>query len=100
MDVKSLKKLKELALACHIYAEKHDGLLPPSLVDAKPYFREDLAKDRSFDITDYDLLVSGKLTDVQRPFGEVILIRQKHPLRPGRYAVAFVDGHSEIIVED
>jgi prepilin-type processing-associated H-X9-DG protein len=44
-------------------------------------------------------LVSGRLEDVERP-ARTILIRRKKPLPDGRHAVAFVDGHAEIVSGD
>jgi len=99
MERSFVRKAMELALACHVYAGNHDGALPPSLADARPHFGEGLTKDRSFSIADYDLVASGKLQGFTRPSGEVIMIRRKQPLSPGRYVVAFLDSHGEIVEE-
>jgi quercetin dioxygenase-like cupin family protein len=88
--VLAMQELKHLALGCHLYAEDNDGLLPGAMADLKPYL------GGTFDPDAYELLVSGKLGDVERP-AKTILIRQKEPLADGRYAVAFVDGHAEIV---
>ena len=46
---KSMHKAMELALACHVFAENHGGMLPPSLEDAMPYLQASLVPKESID---------------------------------------------------
>jgi prepilin-type processing-associated H-X9-DG protein len=89
-NASAMQALKHLALGCHMYAQDNDGLLPRAMADLKPYI------DVPFDPDAYELAVSGKLEDVERP-GETVLIRQRRLLGNGRRAVAFVDGHAAIV---
>jgi prepilin-type processing-associated H-X9-DG protein len=91
--VLAMQELKHLALGCHLYAEDNEGSLPGAMADLKAYVAG------PFDPDAYELLVSGKLEDVEDP-ARTILIRRKEPLPDGRYAVAFVDGHAEIVSGD
>jgi prepilin-type processing-associated H-X9-DG protein len=91
--ISAMQELKRLALGCYLYAEDNEGLLPGAMADLKPYVEE------SFDPDAYELLVSGKLKDVERP-EETVLIRRKKLLPDGQYAVAFADGHAEVIFGD
>jgi hypothetical protein len=88
--IEAMQMLKHLALGCHLYAGDNDGMLPASLTDVKPYV------DKSYDPQDYVLTASGKLNKIVLP-SKAILIRQKELLLDGQQAVAFADGHSEII---
>jgi len=85
-----MRTLKYLALGCHLFAEDHDGMLPATMVELKPYVKE------SFDPEAYDLVASGVLYKIKQPAKQV-LIRSKACLSGGQLAVAFVDGHVEIV---
>jgi hypothetical protein len=89
-NVSAMHVLKHSALGCHLYAQDNDGVLPRAMIDLKPYV------DESFDPNAYELVISGRLADVEHP-AEAVLIRQKKTLRDGRQAVAFVDGHAAIV---
>jgi hypothetical protein len=52
--------------------------------------------EKSFNPDDYVLVISGKLNEIVLP-AKAILIRQIAPLDDGYQAVAFADGHAEII---
>jgi len=86
----AMQMIKRLALACHMYAHDNDGMLPASLTVLKPYANE------PFDVKDYVLVASGKLSSIKAS-SSAVLIRQKERLSDGKQAVAFVDGHAEIV---
>ena len=85
-----MQTLKYLALGCHLYAEDHDGMLPRTLHDLKPYVKE------SYDPKAYELVAAGNLNKIRQP-AKRHLIRAKASLSGKQRAVAFVDGHVEII---
>ena len=85
-----MQTLKHLALACHLYANDNDGTLPASLDVLKPYVKV------SYNAKDYVLVASGKIADIKNPARRA-LIRCKTKLSQGQKAVAFVDGHVEIV---
>ena len=87
--IEAMQRLKHLALGCHLYADDNDGMLPASMADLKPYVK-------NYNPDAYDLTASGKLSEIVLP-SKAILIRQKEPLSDGQQAVAYADGHAEII---
>ena len=95
----SLVKLMEVGVACHLYAQEHDDELPESMTDVERYLREPLASDSSLKLNDYEIVASGKLGEIKRPRGEVILVRQKELFPGGKRAVVFVDTHGELVDE-
>jgi hypothetical protein len=85
-----MRTLKDLALGCHLFAEDHDGMLPATMAELKPYVRE------SYDPDNYGLVASGALYKIKEP-AKRVLIRSKVLLSGGQQAVAFADGHVEIV---
>jgi len=67
-------------------------------MDVKPYVKARLSMNPFFNINDYELLVSGKLSDIKNP-DSTVLVRRKNLLPGGTRIVEYVDGHSEIIQE-
>jgi len=79
---------RQLALACCVWANDHNGVLPPNLAAVK-----DLAPvERA---AAYELCASGKLADIKAP-ATTVLLREKQAIPGGRRATAFVDGHCEL----
>ncbi|UCD49366.1 MAG: hypothetical protein JSW27_17760 [Phycisphaerales bacterium] len=89
-NISAMHLIKQLALGCYMHAQDNAGTLPSTMTDLKPYV------DESFDPDAYDLVVSGRLSDIENP-GETVLIRRKRLLRDDQQAVAFADGHAAII---
>ena len=88
-DILAATDARQLALACCVWANDHDGVLPPNLAAVK-----DLAPvERA---TAYELCASGKLADIKDP-ATTVLLREKQAAPGGRRATAFVDGHCELI---
>ena len=85
-----MQMVKHLALGCHLYVQDNDGMLPLEMTELKPYV------EILFNPDEYDLVASGKLSEVVLP-SKAILIRHKALLPGGLQAVAFADGHAEII---
>lgn len=87
--IEAMQRLKHLALGCLLYADDNDGMLPANLNDLKSYVK-------NLNPDEYDLVASGKVSEIVLP-SKAILIRQKELLSDGQQAVAFADGHAEII---
>jgi len=89
----AMQMVKRLALGCRMYAEENDGMLPSTMTDLRPYVVE------PYDPEAYVLVASGKLREIEEieDSSRAFLIRQKEPLPDGQQAVAFVDGHAEIV---
>jgi len=88
--IEAMQMVKHLALGCHLYAQDNDGMLPLEMSELKPYVKI------LFNPDEYVLVASGKLSEVVLPT-KAILIRHKALLPGGQQAVAFADGHAEII---
>jgi len=88
MDDK-MQSVKLLALACRMYADDNNGMLPRKMVDLQPYAGERHDPDA------YVLVASGNFYEIEKTkdSSKEVLIRRKELLR----AVAFVDGHAEIV---
>ncbi len=88
MDYK-MQSVKLLALAFRMYADDNNGMLPRTMVDLQPYAGELYYPDA------YVLVASGNLYEIEKTkdSSKEVLIRRKELLR----AVAFVDGHAEIV---
>ena len=87
----ALQAAKHLALACHLYAQDNDDSIPPTTIHLIPY------ADNTYDPEDFVMVATGKLTQIDNP-NETALLQQKIPLADGSRAVAFVDGHVEIVM--
>ena len=88
MDDK-MQSVKLLALACRMYADDNNGMLPRTMVDLQPY------AGALSDPDAYVLVASGNVYEIEKTkdSSKEVLIRRKELLR----AVAFVDGHAEIV---
>jgi hypothetical protein len=88
MDHK-MQSVKLLALACRMYADDNNGMLPRTMVDLQPYAGE------LYDPDAYDLVASGNVYEIEKTkdSSKEVLIRRKELLS----TVAFVDGHAEIV---
>lgn len=77
------------AQACRMYADDNNGMLPRTMSDLQPYAGE------MYDPDAYVLEASGNIYEIDKTkdASKEVLIRRKESLR----AVAFVDGHSEIV---
>ena len=75
-----------------MFAADHDGVMPASTASITPYLGE------TFDLSQIDLVAVGKLSDI-RNAGTVVLLKSKSVSSTGKRAVAFVDGHCELVPE-
>jgi hypothetical protein len=91
--IQELNKLKQFALACHMFAHDNNGNLPDSIDQLKPYLGK-------LDISNITLVgKSKKLRDFKRPSAVIMAVSTK-PLKDGRYTAAFVDGHCKFIAQE
>jgi hypothetical protein len=88
--VEAIETVKHLALGCFYYAQDNDGMLPLETNELKTYV------EILFNPDEYALAATGKISEVVFP-SNTILIRHKALLPGGLQAVAFADGHTEII---
>ncbi len=94
----SLNNLKQIALACLLYADEHDGRFAPDLQQLYPYHRnqkilESPRKPKGFDGPSY-IYVAGLKPRMRRP--QVIIIAYENPaFCSDGICVAFMDGHCE-----
>ncbi len=88
MDYK-IQSVKLLALACRMYADDNNGMLPSTMVDLQPY------AGALYDPDAYVLAASGNVHEIEetKDSSKEVLIQRKELLR----AVAFVDGHVETV---
>lgn len=88
-DIIAGSDAKQLALACLVWADAHNGALPPDLAAVK-----DLATTPNREA--FELCANGKLADIKAP-ATTLLLREKQATPGGHRAVAYADGHSELI---
>jgi general secretion pathway protein G len=94
----SMNNLKQIALACLLYAEEHDGKFAPDLQQLYPYHRnpkllESPRKPKDFDGPSY-IYVAGlkmRMRDVSR----IIIFYENPAFCSDGICVAFMDGHCE-----
>lgn len=109
MEVACVSNLRQLSVACIMYATDH-GALPVKLSDLHPEYlsttdvflcpvnRSGKAAKAVADIdrdSDYELMIPGqKLGEIKDP-ARTIMILEKQPNHRGRRNAAFADGHVE-----
>lgn len=101
--------LRQLAMACMMYAEDHDGVLPAKLSDLYPdyvgnttsVFVCPVHKGKEISVedidakSDYELKIPGaKLGEINDP-ARTIMILEKEPNHRGGRNAAYADGHVE-----
>ena len=83
----------QLGLACRMYAEDHEGLLPPDITALlDPYLPP------AFDAESFELVADGNLREIEKPW-QTVLLQEKTPNKEGQRVVVFADGHVEFIVD-
>jgi hypothetical protein len=88
-DIVAANEARQLALACLAWAQEHQDVLPASLEAIK-------GRAAMTSVSAYELCTTGKLADI-KDSAKTILIREK-PAGPGaRRAVAYADGHADLI---
>jgi general secretion pathway protein G len=94
----SLNNLRQIALACIMYADEHDGKFAPDLQQLYPYHRnpkilESPRKPKGFDGPSY-IYVAG-LKARMRDTSRIIIFYENPAFCSDGICVAFMDGHSE-----
>ena len=95
-DAQELTNIDRVALACLVFASDHGNMWPTSTADLAPYQNE---PGHEFDLSRVELVAKGSLLDEKHPTTSV-LVRSTNVSTTGKRAVAFVDGHSELLPED
>jgi prepilin-type processing-associated H-X9-DG protein len=90
----SMQNLKQLALACHLFAEDFAGNLPEDISQLKPYLKNDTF---SWIKDNVQYLPKGSLKDIQGPAFVAIAYDKTFLQQYNGTTVAFVDGHVEYI---
>jgi hypothetical protein len=101
-ETKSLNDVRQIAVACIVYATEHEDQLPPTLdaltgagagtlpaVPTSPFAKEGSGPG-------YELVARGKLGELP---ADAVLVRQLDASRSGRRALAFADGHAESLTD-
>ena len=91
-EVQEMKNLRQAALACHMFAMDHKNVLPSTTAEIAPYLKE------GFDLSQVELVAGGELAKIKKP-SATALLRSKTVSKAGKRAVAFVDGHCELVAE-
>ncbi len=103
LETQNLTNVKQIALACLLYANENNGNLPKNLqvLVEKQYitqpavlispFADNKAKP-SYEIVALSIILSEGEQDTQTS-----MIREIDANRRGRRAVAYIDGHAELI---
>jgi hypothetical protein len=94
----SLNNLKQIALACLIYADEHDGKFASDLQQLYPYHRnpkilESPRKPKDFDGPSY-IYIAGLNREMQEPW-KIIIAYENPAFCSDGICAAFLDGHSE-----
>ncbi len=94
----SLNNLKQIALACIMYADEHEGKFAPDLQQLYPYHRnpklfESPLKPKGFDGPSY-IFVAGLTLRMRRP-QSIITAYENPAFCSDRICAAFMDGHVE-----
>ena len=94
----SLNNLKQIALACLLYADEHDGKFAPDLQQLYPYHRnpkflESPRKPKDFDGPSY-IYIAGLNRRMQESW-KIIIAYENPAFSIDRICAAFLDGHSE-----
>jgi uncharacterized protein YceK len=88
-DVLAATEARQLALACLVWANEHNGALPPDLAALKNH----VTVTR---VDAFELCASGQLAAIKDP-ATTILLREKRTARCGCRATAYADGHCELL---
>ena len=90
-EMRELSRVKQVAVACGLFASRNGDMLPSALNQIVP----DLG---GMDLSQIELVrVEQKLSEISNP-ETVALVQSKIPLPSNQQAVAFVDAHAELIV--
>jgi len=94
----SLNNLKQIALACIMYADEHDGKFAPDLQQLYPYHRnpkilESPRKPKGFDGPSY-IYVAGLKWPMRDP-SKIIIFYENPAFCSDGICAAFLDGHSQ-----
>jgi len=113
----SLNNVKQLTLAIHEYAVDHEDELPAKLSELAPEYISspevfvhpknkkkakliDLEKPETIDEhTDYELVLSGKLSDIEDS-GTAVMIREREQFSRKARVVGYADGHARVVMEE
>ena len=90
MDKQEMNTLLQVAIACTTFANDHQGMTPSSTSDLTPYL------GKSFNLSQVDLVPIGNLFEIKN-LSSVVLVKSKRVSASGRRAVAFADGHCELL---
>ena len=90
-EMRELSRVKQVAVACGLFASRNGDMLPSDLKQIVP----DLG---GMDLSQIELVrVEQKLSEISNP-KTVALVQSKIPLPSNKQAVAFADAHAELIV--
>lgn len=91
-EMQLLGQAKQSALACIAFAGEHADALPASPADLAA------CVETTPEIAQFDLVAKGKLSEVGNPM-TAVLLKSKALTSSGKRAVAYADGHCELVAE-
>lgn len=92
-EAQELNTVKQVALACHMFAADHNEMLPSAMAQLSPYLGGD------FNLNQVELVATGKIIDIVNP-GSTVLLKSTSVSKAGKRAFAYVDGHYELLPEE
>jgi prepilin-type processing-associated H-X9-DG protein len=105
VEAERLNKMRVVASVCFFYVNDYNGLLPNDIKDLKVVFPDVIqatfpkGEKARVDVKDlglYSMFAKGRIAKITNP-ATTVMCREKFPDKDGFYAVAFVDGHVELI---
>jgi len=82
--------VREVAIACHRFADANDGVMPAAVADLVPYLVTEA------DLARVELVAIGKLSEIKEPARVPQVISTRISSR-GLQAVAFADAHCDLV---
>jgi RNA polymerase sigma factor (sigma-70 family) len=96
--IQRLNLSKAWMLAIYLYAQEHEGRVPPEMADALPFLSRD-PEIEGLPAEDLEIVYAGRLDEIQDP-ARTLVLREREPRLSleGKWtrAYGFADGHSEI----
>lgn len=94
--IRNLMRIRELANACIIYANDHDGKFPNQLANLTGSALNEVALKNLSE----GILYRSPPLKVKDPTAQIILYEAADQREPGKIAVGMMDGHGEVMTQE